>query len=134
MSKNFAIGLGANILLFGTAVLVTEKFTILLFMLLIYLAPMILNSALYNAQEVRRKPWLLPLITTAMYCGFSYLFIQQSNFAQFIAENSREVGSVLIRVQGNLLSAGQILFVFLINFGAVFLSSKLARRKLHAAG
>lgn len=134
MKKKIIISILANTLLFGTAVLLINKFTLLLFIGLIYIAPLIMNGIVYNSGNTIKMPWLFSTMSTIGYCIFSYIFMNQVNtFENFITENSKMTGDLSIQIQDNLLNIGQVLFVFIINFGVIYISNKLVRRNINVA-
>lgn len=119
--------------LFFISVLCLKNISILLFLLAIYVLPAVVNVISSMKSKNKHTTYILPLITTIYYTIFSYIFMQQPNFINFVSENSKTVGDLNIQINPNLLSLGPIIFVFLINISGIYLSKKLSRREQYAS-
>ncbi|PTI74308.1 Msa family membrane protein [Staphylococcus succinus] len=68
-------------------------------------------------------------ITTFCYFIFSIYFISRPGFDYFISENQIDTGNVSIEINTGLANIEQLIFVFLLNFIALFLISLFIRKK-----
>lgn len=131
MTKKLLLGIGLNLLLFGS-VLYTKNISVLLFLGAIYIGPAVVNLISSRLNKYQQPFYVLPLITTFIYGVVSYFLMQRAAFMDFVTMNSRNIGDLSIQINANLLGLGQLLFVFLINFGCIYLSYKLTRRNDYA--
>lgn len=131
MSKNILISSALNILLFGGALLFTQSFNILIFIGVIYLVPLIYNSTIAKENFSWQLAGLLSGMTTLGYGVFSFIFMRQATFFDFMA-GTQTTGAFSIQIQSNLLAVSQFLFVFGINLIAMFITNKLVRSNQYA--
>lgn len=131
MLKLLIFSLMANMLLFGSSLFLIGSMSVILFLGLIYLMPICFNLIIYREKKTRNivLSVLLSLATTIGYCIFSYLFMEQPAFIEFVRSNTRDFGELSVSIQSNLLTFGQIFFVFILNFGAMYLFSKMVGGK-----
>lgn len=130
MSKKVYLGAIINLLVFGLSLFLGAN-SILAFIILIYITPALINTVLISKENTLSKT-IMPTITTIIYCVFSYIFMNQGTFSSFVSANSKDIGELSIQINNNLLGIGQIIFVFLINFGAIYITNKLVRGESYA--
>ncbi|WP_281191820.1 Msa family membrane protein [Staphylococcus felis] len=132
MSKKYAFILLSNMIIFFIGILLNTSMSLLTFIVIAYLMPIIVNNIINLTMDKTRniKSYLLiSSITTVCYFTFSLYFISRPTFENFIAENQKDTGSITIEINSGLANIEQLIFVFLLNFMAVFLLSLFTRKR-----
>ncbi|MFO3689016.1 Msa family membrane protein [Staphylococcus felis] len=132
MSKKYAFILLSNIIIFFIGILLNTSMSLLTFIVIAYLMPIIVNNIINLTMDKTRniKSYLLiSSITTVCYFIFSLYFISRPTFENFIAENQKDTGSITIEINSGLANIEQLIFVFLLNFMSVFLLSLFTRKR-----
>ena len=106
--------------------------SLLTFIVIAYLLPMIVNNILnliIKGNRNIKSNLFISGITTVCYFIFSIYFISRPTFENFINENQKNTGSITIEVNSGLANIEQLTFVFLLNFISLFLLSLFIRKK-----
>lgn len=132
MAKKYVFILLSNILIFLIGIILNTSMSLLTFIGIAYLLPIITNNVINFTSKKNRniKSYLLiSMITTICYFIFSLYFISRPTFENFINDNQKDIGSITIEINSGLANIEQLIFVFLLNFMSIFLLSLFIRKK-----
>ena len=128
-----------NILL----VIIGTKFllslTILGFIFIIYLFPLILNSVLSVLAVLKKKIKLLyclifPTISLLAYIIIGVFLEKSSSWTKFIEHNTITSGEMYIKINTSLIEPSQIIFVVLLYFLVEYIILKILERMVKKNG
>ncbi|PTI74285.1 Msa family membrane protein, partial [Staphylococcus xylosus] len=122
----------SNIIIFLIGIILNTSMSLLTFIAIAYLLPIIANNIVNFTIKKNRniKSYLLiSTITTVCYFMFSLYFISRPTFENFINDNQKDTGSITIEINSGLANIEQLIFVFLLNFMSIFLLSLFIRKK-----
>mgnify|MGYP000093426745 CR=1 FL=1 len=128
-----------NILL----VIIGTKFllslTILGFIFIIYLFPLILNSALSASAVLKTKKKSLyclvfPTISLLTYIIIGVFLENSSSWTKFIEHNTITSGEMYIKINTSLIEPSQIIFVVLLYFLVEYIILKILERMVKKNG
>lgn len=122
--KKIILALILNIIIFFISAMINTDMNLLLFILMIYVTPIILNNIInicIGDKSNLIMLALMSLITTVCYFFFSIYFISRDTFVEFIERNQTETGNILIEIDKGFADLNQLLFVFLLNFIFLFI-------------
>lgn len=121
-----------NIITFSIGIILTTKMSLLTFILIVYFFPIVINNIfnliLFKNRKIKNY-LITSLITTLCYFIFSLYFISHPNFNNFISENKKDTGNIIIEINSGLANIEQLIFVFLINFMSIFLLNLLLKKE-----
>ncbi|MGJ5703071.1 Msa family membrane protein [Staphylococcus xylosus] len=132
MPKKYVFILLSNIIIFLIGIILNTSMSLLTFIAIAYLLPIIANNIVNFTIKKNRniKSYLLiSTITTVCYFMFSLYFISRPTFENFINDNQKDTGSITIEINSGLANIEQLIFVFLLNFMSIFLLSLFIRKK-----
>ncbi|SCT43499.1 Msa family membrane protein [Staphylococcus caeli] len=132
MPKKYVFILLSNIIIFLIGIILNTSMSLLTFIAIAYLLPIIANNIVNFTFKKNRniKSYLLiSTITTVCYFMFSLYFISRPTFENFINDNQKDTGSITIEINSGLANIEQLIFVFLLNFMSIFLLSLFIRKK-----
>ncbi|OEK72115.1 hypothetical protein AST00_01235 [Staphylococcus equorum] len=132
MSKKYIYILVSNIIIFFIGIVLNTTMSLLSFILIAYLLPMVSNNVINLTIKKNRSIksyFLISGITTLCYFIFSIYFISRPDFQNFISKNQKDTGSISIEINTGLANIEQLVFVFLLNFMSIFLLSLFIRKK-----
>lgn len=104
---------------------------IIVFFINCYIMPAIYNGVLYfyslNKSTNKENLYLVlfPILSTISY-SISSLFISKTGkFELFMEKNEINTGSVHIKINDNLFSISQIIYIFILYFALLFIIKKI---------
>lgn len=120
-----------TLVIYGGASLVNVHLSIVMLISSVYLLPLVVNLVLEYFIPVKRKVvsiFTLSFITTIGYLIFGIIMMNHVDFATFVAENTVNAGEMYLRVEPNLISLAQLVFIFVLNFGVQYLFQMIRER------
>ncbi|MDR0921635.1 MAG: Msa family membrane protein [Lactobacillales bacterium] len=138
MLKKILLSLVGTGVFYGTACLLNIKLSIVFLAILIYILPMVFNiimELLYPAKKKYQNDCIVAGITVIGYLVFGVTMMNQSGFSDYIVKNSVSAGDMYFSISSNLIHFPQLLFVFILNFGVLYLVQLFMEgKKKHVKG
>ncbi|EGQ2872052.1 Msa family membrane protein [Staphylococcus pseudintermedius] len=132
MNKKYFYLFLINALIFFIGILINTKMSLLIFILISYIFPVISNNIInfvFKSTRSLKSNLLISLISTICYFVFSVYFISRPDFESFINSNQQRTGDISIEINPGLANIEQLIFVFLLNFISLFLVSLFFRKE-----
>lgn len=121
-----------NVILFSIGMILNVNMSLLGFIALAYIAPVLYNNIInliFKSNKKFKNSVVISAITTVCYFIFSIYFISRPDFSTFVENNSRKTGDVSIEINTQLANVDQLIFIFLLNFIFLFLISLFKRKE-----
>lgn len=106
-----------------------------LFMILVYVVPVILNLIVTKYQKTYRakliSTLILPVFSILFFIAFAYLSLDSGYWMEYVHMNSITDSDMSIEISENLLDISQIVFAVLVYFGssiAFYIISKFNKK------
>lgn len=93
-----------------------------LFMVVVYVVPVILNLIVTKYQQTDRakltSTLILPVFSTLFFISFAYLSLDSGYWMDYVHMNSITDSEMSVEISANLLDISQIVFAVLVYFGS----------------
>lgn len=93
-----------------------------LFMVVVYVVPVILNLIVTKYQQTDRakltSTLILPVFATLFFISFAYLSLGSGYWMDYVHMNSITDSEMSVEISANLLDISQIVFAVLVYFGS----------------
>lgn len=121
--KKILLCLGLNGMSFALLYFIANKASIVVFMLVLYVSPIVINQTLVKNEgetedkyRIVKEILMFSMIATIGYMSFAYFFEQAPYFAEFVSNNAREVSEVMsIEITDKFFALNQIVGMFFVN-------------------
>lgn len=113
-------------IIFGLGIYTLPNINLVIFVLIAYVLPVVANLIIHSTLKNKSLSFtasaaIMAGITTAGYYIFGRLLMNSPYFEDFIASGTSQLGELQVSIASNLVSIGQLVFVFLLNFGLLYL-------------
>ncbi len=104
---------------------------IITFFLNCYILPGIYNGILYLYCLTKKEKYenlnlvLLPILSTVTYAVSSLFIVRTGKFEAFMKSNMVNTGNIHIKINDNLFSFSQIIYIFLLYFALLYIIKKI---------
>ena len=133
--KMILIALILNILNYFVLFQLMPDISVGVFFLICYIGPLLYNISLYiyslskNDNSNNRDLILLPSLTTIAYTVSSLFIVRSGKYEFFMNNKAINTGSVSININDNLFSLSQVVILFILYFGILYITKKIRSSK-----
>lgn len=120
-----------NIINYISIFILMPNISVIVFFFNCYIVPGIYNGILYfycltrKQRQEKLNLVLLPALSTIAYSISSLLLVKSGKFEVFMKNNTVNTGNVHIKINDNLFSLSQIIYIFILYIALLFIIKKI---------
>lgn len=130
---NIVMSIILNLANFALLYYLMPDVSVVVFLVLSLLTPIVYNVALYHKNKSSSNDWLLMIglsgITALGYAAFAYALSISGNLTGFVEYNTMNSGGLVVNIDENITAISHIIFVMLVQFCTLFICKTIKSRR-----